>query len=549
MNSGSTFLPTLSRQSGGKQSSTNRLAACGLNHMKQHVAQLILALLVVLPGQSALSQEAASVPQTEADWEVLKTQPVPRWFDDAKFGIFIHWGPYSVMGYHPRGRGYAEHAPKEIYRDARNHYPFLDENFGAHPPDFGYKDIVPLFKAERWNPDAWAELFEKAGARYVVLTAEHHDGYALWDSDLTPWCATKIGPKRDLVGDLAISVRRRNLVFATSFHRERHTGFFALEKNSVRSAPQPDVAKEIERMPEAASLYGPFEMTDEFIADYVARWKEIETKYQPDFMWIDAIPVFHRRWVGEDYNDPQVQKFRHACRQMIADYFAAGKEWGKEVYVNNKGPAGAHNWPEGVGCREKDNMAMTSIGAKWQNPATLGTSYGYMKSEEERDAYKSPDELIRLLCDVVSKNGNLLLNIGPRADGTIPDGMQRRLLAMGDWLNVNGECIYGSRPWTVYGEQHGDRVKTHGRKTRTYLHDYRFTASADQKTVYAIVFHCPDQQVRIEAMKGLRIQSLAALGGDQPIDWAMKDDVLTAKLPHSHGDSSPMPVVFKVKLK
>ncbi|MHC4585202.1 MAG: alpha-L-fucosidase, partial [Planctomycetota bacterium] len=173
------------------------------------------------------------------NWASLKSHPIPKWFDDAKFGIFIHWGPYSVMGYRKRGRGYAEHTPKLIYRNPEHYYKYLKETFGAHPPEFGYKDIIPMFKAEKWNPDRWAELFHKAGARYVVLTAEHHDGYAMWDSDITQWCATKIGPKRDLVGELGKAVRKRGMKYAPSYHRERHTGFFALEIFAIKSPPHP----------------------------------------------------------------------------------------------------------------------------------------------------------------------------------------------------------------------------------------------------------------------------------------------------------------------
>lgn len=181
---------------------------------------------VLLAGCLATSTLARSG-ELAADWGSLKRVPVPAWFDHAKFGIFIHWGVYSVAGYTPRGRGYAEHFPQNMYRNPETHYAFVESTYGAKPPEFGYKDIVPLFKAERWNPDDWAELFQKAGARYVILTGEHHHGFALWDSQLTDWCATRIGPKRDLVGDLAKAVRARGMKFAPSYHRERHPGFFA----------------------------------------------------------------------------------------------------------------------------------------------------------------------------------------------------------------------------------------------------------------------------------------------------------------------------------
>ncbi len=460
----------------------------------------------------------------EYNWASLKSHPIPKWFDDAKFGIFIHWGPYSVLGYRKGGRGYAEHTPKEIYRNPEHYYKYLKETFGAHPPQFGYKDVIPLFKAEKWEPDKWAELFHKAGARYVVLTAEHHDGYALWDSDLTQWCATKIGPKRDLVGELAKAVRNRGMKYAPSYHRERHTGFFALEIYAIKSPPHPDIAEEIARMPKAAELYGPFEYSDAFIEDYVARWKEIEKKYKPDFMWIDDVPIFYKV-----KPHPQTKKFRNAFMYMIADYFNAAEQWGKEVYLNNKGKN--LNWPEGPGCLEKDNLKLETIGPKWENPATLGTSYGYMKSEELRDAYKTPTELIHLLCDVVSKNGNLLLNIGPRADGTIPDGMKQRLLAIGNWLQLNGEAIYGTRPWVTFKQD---------------TPDMRFTIKGN--VLYAIALAKPTKPFVIQSTKDWKIgtaTTVKLLGSDTSTEWKDTDNGIRITPPQTWPGKYAW--VFKIK--
>lgn len=459
----------------------------------------------------------------EADWESLKKIPVPEWFDDAKFGIFIHWGAYSVIGYKKGDKGYAEHVPKIMYSEPEHYYPYLKERFGAAPPDFGYKDIIPLFKAENWNPDEWAQLFNKAGAKYVVLTAEHHDGYALWDSDLTPWCATKIGPERDLVGDLGKAVRKYDMKYAPSYHRERHTGFFANDLYAVHSAPRPDIAKEIAQHPEAAQLYGPFDYSDAFIEDYVARWKEIQEKYQPDFMWIDDVPIFY--WTEESRTDPQTRKFKDAFKYMIADYFNAAAEWGKEVYLNNKG--GHLNFPAGVGCLEKDNLKLDKIGPKWENPATLGTSYGYMKAEEEQDAYKSPTELIHLLCDVVSKNGNLLLNIGPRPDGTIPEGMKSRLLEMGKWLSVNGEAIYGTRPWETFGQESPQ---------------IRFTQKND--VLYAIVLEKPDQPILLNAIQSCK--SIKLLSTNEEINWKKSANGLMLNPSEVAGEHA---WVYKIEMK
>ena len=185
----------------------------------------------------------------DGSWESLQRMPVPAWFDDGKIGIFIHWGPYSAIGYRKGGRGYAEHVPKMLYAESDHYYPYMKKRWGATPPEFGYKDIIPEFKAENWNPGEWADLFAEVGARYVVLTAEHHDGWANWDSDLTPWNAVDKGPKRDLVGDLGKAVRQRGLKYAPSYHRERHTGFFAQTTYAVHSEPRPDIVEEIRACP------------------------------------------------------------------------------------------------------------------------------------------------------------------------------------------------------------------------------------------------------------------------------------------------------------
>lgn len=484
--------------------------------------QIIVAMLLMVScGQNQKTKQTKKV-RYEADWKSLKKIPIPSWFDDAKFGIFIHWGAYSVIGYKEGGKGYAEHVPKGMYRKKDHYYPYLEKRFGAAPPEFGYKDMVAQFKAENWDPDEWARLFRDAGAKYVVLTGEHHDGYALWDSDLTPWCATKVGPMRDLVGDLGKAVRNYGMKYAPSYHRERHPGFFAKEVYAVSSTPQPDIEKEIELMPEAADLYGPFSYTDAFIEDYVARWKEIQDKYQPDFMWIDDVPIFY--WTEESKNDPQTKKFKEAFKYMIADYFNAADEWGKEVYLNNKG--GHLNFPEGIGCREKDNLKMDKIGPKWENPATLGTSFGYMKAEEDQDAYKSPTELIHLLCDVVSKNGNLLLNIGPRPDGTIPDGMQKRLLAIGEWLTVNGEAIYGTRPWKTFGQQDSQ---------------IRFTLK--DNVLYAITLEKPDHPILIKSVKSCK--SISLLGSNEEIKWENGDNGILLKPSDMSGKHA---WVFKIEM-
>jgi alpha-L-fucosidase len=315
-----------------------------------------------------------------------------------------------------------------------------------------------------------------------------------------------------------------------------------MEKYAVHSAPRPDIAAEIERMPEAEGLYGPFSYTGEFIADYVARWREIQRKYRPDFMWIDDIPIFYHA-----PDDPQVQKFRQACAGMIADYFNAAQRWGVDVYLNNKGKN--PNWPVDLGCLESDNMQVESINVKWENPSTLATSYGYMAAEEEQDLYQSSEKLIHLLCDVVSKNGNLLLNIGPRGDGVIPAGMQRRLLDMGRWLDVNGEALYGSRPWKTFGE---GIVPTDRKRDKLGRHTInstgiRFTRSKDSQTVYAILFEPSERPRLIKSFKGEPVAGVELLGSEASILWKVDGDGLRVTLPEER--SSKGACVLKVHIR
>jgi len=418
----------------------------------------------------------------DGSWESLQEMPVPAWFDDGKIGIFIHWGPYSVIGYRRGGSGYSEHVPKMIYRDAKHYYPYLKERWGAHPPEFGYKDIIPEFKAENWDPAAWASLFKEVGATYVVMTAEHHDGWANWDSDLTPWNAVDKGPKRDLVGDLGKALRKEGLKYAPSYHRERHTGFFAKDQYVVHSEPIDDIAEEIKRDPEAAMLYGPdFSYSKNYVDDYVARWKEIQEKYNPDMLWMDDFPIYTRdgNRVRKGQAKPEIQYLDDALRGMITGFMNHGAARGQAVYVNNKG--GQRNWPDGVGCLEKDNLKMKVIGPKWQSCTTFGTSFGYL----EGDKYKSIEEVIHEMVEVISRNGNFLVNIGPKADGTIPAPQMERLHAMGTWLKINSNAIYGSRYWKVC-DQHNEHLA--------------FTTKG--KNLYAIKLAKPTKPFTIEGTAG-----------------------------------------------
>ncbi len=480
-----------------------------------------LAIFLFLPMLfTARFVQAQQTAPYDGSWESLQKMPVPAWFDDGKIGIFIHWGPYSAIGYRKGNRGYAEHVPKLMYRDPDHYFPILKQRWGAMPPEFGYKDILADFKAENWEPDAWAKLFAEVGFKYCVMTAEHHDGWANWDSDLTPWNAMDMGPKRDLVGDLGKALKKQGLKFAPSYHRERHQSFFAEKLYVVNATPLPMIAEEIKRAPEAASLYGPFGTTKAFVDDYVARWQEIQKKYQPDMLWVDDFPIYTRDGnnVRKGKARPEIQYFDDQVRGMITDFMNDGAARGADVYVNNKG--GNRNWPAGVGCLEKDNLKLKVIGPKWQSCTTFGSSFGYL----EGDKYKSIESVIHEMVEVISRNGNFLINIGPKSDGTIPQPQLDRLMAMKQWLAINGEAIYGSRYWKQ-SDQKEDQLA--------------FTTNG--KKLYAIKLAKPEASFVINGTAGWnqeKVQSVRLLGSDATVNFSMTPAGMKIDPPSDLGQST-----------
>lgn len=468
--------------------------------MKKNLLVAAIALLLV-------SNSQAEPTKYEADWESLKTVPVPTWYDDAKFGIFIHWGPYAVPGSTVSGT-YSEHYAHHFY-ERKKGKDWHEKNWGKLG-EFGYKDYVPLFKAEHFNADEWADTFKKSGAKFVIPVGEHHDGFAMWDSELTTWDAMDKGPKRDIIGELEKSVRERGMKYGVSYHRERHFNYW-------NEDAKPYLDQEMKTSPEATSLYGPFELDEKFIHDYKARWQEIEKKYKPDFMWIDDAPVFYRQ-----PNHPHVPAYETMFKEMIADYVNNATDDGREVYFNNKGKT--LNFPVGVGVRSADNLKLDTIQPKWENPATLGHSYGYSFIEDSADNYKSVHELVSLLVDVVSKNGNLLLNIGPSAEGIIPANQKRRLLGMGEWLKVNGEAIYGTRPWKTFGQN-----------------DIRYTLK--DNVLYATNLQPNNNPLHLP-WGNESVKSVAILGQGK-VSWLAKDALLLLAPAPKNND---LPIVYRIEL-
>lgn len=423
------------------------------------------------------------MPRFEANWESLKQYEIPQWYEDAKFGIFIHWGVYAVPAF---GN---EWYPRNMYVQDSKEFKHHLESYGPHT-EFGYKDFIPLFKAEHFDAGAWADLFQQSGARFVMPVAEHHDGFAMYETTLNRWNAKAMGPRRDIIGELADAIREREMVFSLSTHRAEHWWFL----NGGRAFPS-DVQDSA-----YADFYGPAQPketqpNEEYLEDWLKRTCELVNKYQPQVVWFDW-------WIEEPAFAPYLQRF-------AAHYYNRGEEWGKGVAINYK----HHAFPEGAAVYDIERGQLAGIRYPfWQtDTAVAKNSWGYIEGLE----YKTPASLIHDLIDIVSKNGALLLNIGPRADGTIPDGDRNLLLQIGAWLQVNGEAIYKTRPWKTFGEGPTEVIEGEFNDTKREgftARDIRFTTKGE--TLYAICLGLPDEPILIQALAGAKVQSVRVVGGN-----------------------------------
>jgi alpha-L-fucosidase len=455
------------------------------------------------------------IPQApfQPTWESLSNYRFPGWFRDAKFGIFIHWGVYSVPAFG------SEWYPRWMYKDTLewglNYYQHHVKTYGT-TDKFGYKDFIPMFRAEKFDANQWVELLKKSGAKYIVPVAEHHDGFAMYHTSLSRWNAFNMGPKRDIIGELAEAARCQGLIFGLSSHRIEHWWFMNEGKKINSDVNDPEYAD----FYGPATVFNPFDpkekvpISPEYMNDWLLRCTELVDRYQPQVFWFD--------WYIEQ---PELEPYR---KTFAAYYYNHAAEWGKEVVINYKNQA----YPENVAVYDIERGS-SKVARKfpWQTDTSIGKkSWGYIDGEEN----KTPNELIDALIDIVAKNGNLLLNIGPKPDGTITKEQTDVLLAIGEWLNANGEGIYGTRPWDVAEE--GPTKAAEGSFAEYKPVDYnakdiRFTAK--NGIVYAFLLDVPVEKISVETLSKLAghgsIEKVELLGSTEAIKWTQKNKALEIK--------------------
>lgn len=448
-------------------------------------------------------------------WASLKANyQVPKWLKDGKFGIFIHFGVYTVPAHG------SEWYPHHMY----NNEAFAQwhtKHYGA-PDKFGYKDFIPLFKAERFNADDWADLFVKAGAKYICPTAEHHDGFAMYDSKLTRWNAKNMGPHKDIIGLLGVAVRKRGLKFGVSNHRMENWDFLypsIKEKTDVLDPryadfygpPQLPVTRDNKsRNPDQEMVADPLApQSQAFLEEWLARMQEIVDKYRPDMVFFD-------NGVNPRTLDPIKLRF-------AAYYYNRAAKWHKQVTITTKGQAYLYGT---VTDYEREGRAPKELtDYYWQVDDPIADKFGYVEGMK----VTSSQSVIRRLIENVSKNGNLMLNISPKSDGSIPEDQRGVLLGIGKWLAINGDAIYSTRAWTKSSEG-----------------DFRFTAKGS--VLYAIALKWPGNKQAIIQSFGTRIgevKRVTMLGHKGDLIFTQNENGLDVTFPAQ----KPCDIAYSLKIE
>lgn len=481
---------------------------------------LLILLFVLL----ALAATLGAQVKYQPDWAMLDSRPTPKWFSDAKFGIFIHWGVYSVPSYGPVG-SYAEWYWNSLKKGPQDQgkpnktWEFHSRNYGEN---FPYQDFAPMFRAEMFDPAQWADVFEKSGARYIVLTSKHHEGFALWPSAEAsktwnrPWNSVEIGPKRDLLGDLTDAVRKRGL---------RMGFYYSLYE-----------------------WYNPLWLSDRgrYITEHMhPQFKDVVTRYKPSIIFSDG------EWdiTSQEWKSPELLAWLFN-ESPVRDEVVINDRWGKDTRHKHGGYF-----------TTEYTAGLEGSSHPWEESRGMGFSYGYNRAEQLTD-YRTGREMIMMLVDLVSRGGNLLLDIGPTADGRIPVIMQQRLVDIGRWLKTNGEAIYETKPWVrtrqwSAGEQ--QKLNTGEFMTRYEVTDYIerkkpgqavietfFTSKGND--VYAIVPGWPGARLTLKEVEAPAGMKPVMLGTEGSLKWTRTGRDITIEMPTPPGEARKAQDAYVIRL-
>jgi alpha-L-fucosidase len=444
----------------------------------------------------------------------LKEYKCPEWFRDAKFGIWAHWGPQAVP---MDGDWYA----RGIYEQGSAHYKYHLAHYG-HPSVFGYKDIIPLWKAEKWDPDRLMQLYKKAGAKYFVSMGSHHDNFFLWNSKLHRWNAVNMGPKRDVVGDWQKAAKKYGLRFGVSEHLGASFNWFQVSHGSDKTGPKAGVPydgadpkyEDLYHFPAQPGSGGWYSNDPRWQREWYAEIKELVDNYHPDLLYSDGGIPF-----GNEVGLSMIAHFYNSNAALHGGHCEA-------VYNCKQKSEG--RWVEDL-----ERGIMPKIDPyPWQTDTSIGDWF-YNRNWK----FRPVSWVIHMLVDNVSKNGNLLLNVVQRPDGSLDAEVEQMLAELAEWNAIHGEAIYGTRPWLVYGESAVNVKGGHFNEDFRYnAREIRFTSKGS--TLYAIALGWPqDRQLVVHSLARPagtdvnRIEGVHLLGYDGPLTWKQTPDGLTVTLP------------------
>ncbi|MBZ5562481.1 MAG: alpha-L-fucosidase [Acidobacteriia bacterium] len=456
----------------------------------------------------------------QARWDSLHQHQDPEWFRDAKFGIYTHWGPVTVgSSYSP---GDAEWYGNQMYKPDHPAYKYHQQRFGDQHK-VGYKDIIPLFTGEKFDAEAWADIFTRAGAKFAGPVASHHDNFALWNSDLTRWNSVALGLHRDIVGELARAYRRHGLRYVTTFHHGYAWRYY--EPAFAFDAGDPQYS-DLYTEPHNPGAPPRKHYLDKWLAEVY----EVLVKYKPDLIYFD---FEFREVIPPEYQ-----------QKLFATTYNWAAHDQREIGVTQKDRS-IHEYTGILDFERGREDRITPY--PWLDDTALGPWF-YVASEP----IKTATQVIGILADIVAKNGCMMLDIGPKVDGTLPQLGVDVLLEIGEWLRRNGEAIYGTRPWTIYGEGPTKNVAGASfseEKDKPFTdQDIRFTTKG--KALYAILLGWPGKDALVTSLpegKPLwfgRIRHVQILGTDNPLQWTQDRQGLHVELPQSRPGNHAY--VFKI---